>query len=65
MPTATKEITVQELIEELQNFPNDAIISLRDGYGETFNIVGFEAGSEGVTIVISEYGDDDDSDDSE
>ncbi|MEH1801390.1 MAG: hypothetical protein V7L13_19890 [Nostoc sp.] len=65
MPTATKETTVQELIEELQNFPSDATVSLRDGYGETFSVAGFEAGSDGVTIVISEFGDDGDNEDEE
>ncbi|MEH2113544.1 hypothetical protein [Nostoc sp.] len=63
MPTTTKQITVQELILELQNFPSDAQISLTDGYGETFSIVGFEAGSDGVNIVIADDVDDDDSDD--
>lgn len=63
MTTATKEMTVQELIQELQNFPSDAHICLTDGYGETFTIIGFEAGSDGVNIVISEDGDDGDNDD--
>ncbi|MHC5740239.1 hypothetical protein [Nostoc sp.] len=63
MPTATKETTVQELIQELQNFPGEALICLTDGYGETFTIVGFEAGSASVNIVISEEGDDGDNDD--
>lgn len=64
MPTATKETTVQELIQELQNFPSDASVSLKDGLGETFTVAGFEAGSDGVTIIISEYGDGDNGDDS-
>ncbi|MEH2425877.1 MAG: hypothetical protein V7K48_34750 [Nostoc sp.] len=59
MTTATKQITVQELIQELQDFPSDAQISLTDGYGETFTILSFQAGSDGVNIVISEDGDDD------
>lgn len=54
MPTATKQVTVQELIQELQSFPSDAQISLTDGYGETFSIVGFEAGSDGVNIIIAD-----------
>ncbi|MEH2139910.1 hypothetical protein [Nostoc sp.] len=62
MTTVTKEITVQELILELQNFPSDAQISLTDGYGETFSIVGFEAGSDGVNIVIADDVNDDDDD---
>ncbi|MDF5736796.1 MULTISPECIES: hypothetical protein [unclassified Nostoc] len=64
MPTATKETTVQELIQELQNFPSDAPVSLKDGLGETFSVAGFEAGSDSVTIIISEYGDDYDDDES-
>ncbi|MFN6488349.1 MULTISPECIES: hypothetical protein [unclassified Nostoc] len=61
MTTATKEnTTVQDLIQELQNFPSDAHICLTDGYGETFTIVAFEAGSDGVNIVISNVNDDDD-----
>ncbi|MBN3943491.1 hypothetical protein [Nostoc sp. NMS9] len=65
MDTATKEVTVSDLIQELQNLPGDAPVSLKDGYGETFSIAGFEAGSEGVIIVISEDGDDGDNDDDE
>ena len=63
MDTATKQVTVQELIQELQNFPSDAHISLTDGYGETFTIVGFEAGSDGVNIVIADDVNDDSEDD--
>ncbi|WP_375494682.1 hypothetical protein [uncultured Nostoc sp.] len=64
MPTAIKETTVTDLIQELQNLPQDAPVTLRDGYGETFVIVGFEGASDGVKIIISDDGDDDeDSDD--
>ncbi|MEH1765791.1 MAG: hypothetical protein V7K76_26085 [Nostoc sp.] len=50
MDTAIKEITVSDLIQELQNLPGDAPVTLKDNYGETFSIVGFEAGSDGVSI---------------
>lgn len=63
MPAAIKETTIQELIQELQSFPSDALVSLKDGYGETYTIVGFEAGSDGVNIVIADEVDNDDSDD--
>ncbi|MDZ8094676.1 MAG: hypothetical protein RMZ42_22480 [Nostoc sp. DedQUE05] len=59
MPTTTKEQTVQELIQELQDFPSDAVICLTDAYGETFTIIGFEAGSDCVNVVISADDDDD------
>ncbi|MDZ8135131.1 MAG: hypothetical protein RM049_07480 [Nostoc sp. DedQUE04] len=63
MPSATKELTVQELIQELLDFPVDAHICLTDAYGETYTIIGFEAGSDCVNIVIADDVDDDDSDD--
>ncbi len=63
MPTETKETTLQDLIQELQSFPSDARVSLKDGYGETFSVVGFEAGTDGVTILISDDTDEDTSDD--
>ncbi|MEH2146555.1 hypothetical protein [Nostoc sp.] len=31
MPTATKKITVLDLLQELQNFPHDGSVSLKDG----------------------------------
>ncbi|MDZ7966878.1 MAG: hypothetical protein RM368_18180 [Nostoc sp. DedSLP03] len=62
MTTTTKELTVEELIQELQDFPSDAHICLTDAYGETFTIIGFEAGSDCVNMVISteDAADDDD-----
>lgn len=54
MPTAIKETTVQELIQELQNFPNDAQVRLKDGEDLAYLIVGFQAGSEGVTIILAD-----------
>ncbi|MBN3944125.1 MAG: hypothetical protein V7L21_05725 [Nostoc sp.] len=60
MSTATKELTVEELIQELQDFPSNAHICLTDAYGEMFTIIGFEAGSDCVNVVISADDDDDD-----
>ncbi|WP_448274723.1 hypothetical protein [Nostoc sp. DSM 114160] len=40
----TEELTVEKLILELQDFPGDAVICLTDAYGETYSIIGFEAG---------------------
>ncbi|OYE02950.1 hypothetical protein [Nostoc sp. 'Peltigera membranacea cyanobiont' 232] len=54
MPTAIKETTVQELIQELQNFPNDAQVRLKDGEDLAYLIVGFQAGSECVTIILAD-----------
>ncbi|MEH2065135.1 MAG: hypothetical protein V7K50_23225 [Nostoc sp.] len=54
MNTAIKEITVSDLIQELQNLPGDVPVTLKDNYAETLLIVGFEAGSDGVTIFISD-----------
>lgn len=65
MDSATKELTVEQLIQELQGFPPDAHICLTDAYGETFSIIGFEAGSASVSIVISIDDADDDDDDGE
>ncbi|MEH2031245.1 MAG: hypothetical protein V7K67_16545 [Nostoc sp.] len=65
MPTEIKETTVTDLIQQLQSLPQDAPVTLRDGYGETFVIVGFEGGSDGVKIIISEDGDDDEDSDEE
>ncbi|MDZ8139629.1 MAG: hypothetical protein RM049_30795 [Nostoc sp. DedQUE04] len=59
MTTETKEQTVQELIQELQEFPGDLLICLTDPYGERFTIIGFEAGSDCVNVVISASDDDD------
>ncbi|MDZ8070894.1 MAG: hypothetical protein RMY64_35650 [Nostoc sp. DedQUE08] len=59
MTTETKELTIEELIQELRDFPGEANICLTDAYGETFTIIGFEAGSDCVNIVISEDDDDD------
>nr|WP_322714634.1 hypothetical protein [Nostoc sp. ChiSLP03a]MDZ8215884.1 hypothetical protein [Nostoc sp. ChiSLP03a] len=59
MTTQTKELTVEELILELRDFPGDAHICLTDAYGETFTIIGFEAGSDCVNMVISCDDDDD------
>lgn len=58
MPTAIKGTTVAELIQELQNFPSDALISIKDSEDNPFLIVGFQAGTDGVDIII----DDDESD---
>ncbi|MFN6526926.1 hypothetical protein [Nostoc sp. ChiSLP03a] len=55
-----EELTVEKLIQELQDFPGDAVICLTDAYGETFTIIGFEAGSDCVNVVISASDDDDD-----
>ncbi|MGV0102342.1 hypothetical protein NSTCB13_00863 [Nostoc sp. DSM 114160] len=63
MPTTeeltTEELTVEKLILELQDFPSDAVICLTDAYGETYSIIGFEAGSDCVNVVISTDDDDD------
>ncbi|MGV0102236.1 hypothetical protein NSTCB13_00752 [Nostoc sp. DSM 114160] len=55
----TEELTVEKLILELQDFPGDAVICLTDAYGETYSIIGFEAGSDCVNVVISTDDDDD------
>ncbi|WP_445630428.1 hypothetical protein [Nostoc sp. DSM 114167] len=55
----TEELTVEKLILELQDFPSDAHICLTDAYGETFTIIGFEAGTDCVNVVISEDDEDD------
>ncbi|MEH2279238.1 MAG: hypothetical protein V7K40_31745 [Nostoc sp.] len=52
MPTATKQITVQDLIQELQNLPQDAPVSFQDVEDLAYVIVGYEAGSDGVIITI-------------
>ena len=62
MNTATKEITVSDLLQELQNLPGNTPVTLKDNYGETFTIVGFEAGSDGVSIAIADEADSDNSD---
>ncbi|MEH1790316.1 MAG: hypothetical protein V7L23_33325 [Nostoc sp.] len=64
MPTAIQQTTVQNLIQELQNFPQDAVVSLKySDDDELFVIVGFQAGSDGVNIIIADESDQDDSDD--
>ncbi|MEH1771578.1 hypothetical protein [Nostoc sp.] len=63
MPTAIKETTVAELIQELQNLPDDAPVTLKHSDGESFVIVGFEAGTDGVNIIVSDDDSDDESDD--
>jgi hypothetical protein len=64
MPTATQQTTVQNLIQELQNFPQDAVVSLKySDDDELFAIVGFQADSNGVNIIIADESDLDDSDD--
>ncbi|MEH2031028.1 MAG: hypothetical protein V7K67_15425 [Nostoc sp.] len=60
MPTAIKETTVGELIQELQNLPQDAPVRLKDSDDIAYLIVGFQAGSEGVTIILADYESDDD-----
>ena len=62
MPTATKKITVLDLIQELQNFPYDAPVSLKDGEDLAYLVAGFQAGSDGVTIVIADDEGDEESD---
>ena len=54
MEIAIQQTTVQELIQDLYNFPSDAPIFIRDADGQAFSIAGFEAGSDGVVIVINE-----------
>lgn len=54
METVTEEVTVQDLIQDLYSFSGDAPISIRDANGRVFSIAGFEAGSDGVVIVINE-----------
>ncbi|MEH2400518.1 hypothetical protein [Nostoc sp.] len=62
MPTATKQTTVLELVQELQNFPHDAPVSLKySDDDELFLIVGFQAGSDGINIIIADESDQDDS----
>ncbi|MEH2151052.1 hypothetical protein [Nostoc sp.] len=63
MPTAIKETTVGELIQELQNLPSDAPVTLKHSDGESFVIVGFEAGTDGVNIILSDDDSDDERDD--
>ncbi|MEH1785887.1 MAG: hypothetical protein V7L23_09975 [Nostoc sp.] len=52
--TAIEQTTVQELIQELYSFPSDVPISIRNADGQVFSIAGFEAGSNGVVIVVNE-----------
>lgn len=52
--TAIDQTTVQELIQELYSFPPELPISIRDADGRIFSIAGFEAGSNGVVIVVNE-----------
>ncbi|MEH2164557.1 MAG: hypothetical protein V7K38_26775 [Nostoc sp.] len=54
MPTAIKGTTVAELIQELHNFPSDALISIKDSDANRFLIVGFQAGSDGVNMIIDD-----------
>ncbi|MEH1893179.1 MAG: hypothetical protein V7K92_28440 [Nostoc sp.] len=62
MPTTTTQTTVQDLVQELQNFPQDAPVSLKySDDDELFLIVGFQAGTDGVNIIIADESDQDDS----
>ncbi len=63
MPTAIKATTVEDLIQELQSFPSDATVRLKDGDDLRYLIAGFQAGSDGVTIILADDGDDDSDDD--
>lgn len=54
METAIQQTTVQDLIQDLYNFPSDTPIFIRDADGQVFSIAGFEAGSDSVVIVINE-----------
>lgn len=63
MPTVIEETTVQDLIQELQSFPSDAPVRLKDGDELRYLIAGFQAGSDGVTIILADDDGDDDSDD--
>ena len=51
--TAIDQTTVQELIQELYSFPPELPILIRDADGRVFSIAGFEAGSNGVVIVVN------------
>ncbi|MEH2031328.1 MAG: hypothetical protein V7K67_16965 [Nostoc sp.] len=62
MPTAIKQITVGDLIQELQNSPADTPITLKNSDGENFLVVGFEVG-DSVNILITEDDGDGDGDD--
>ena len=44
--------TVQQLIENLQQFPAASVVAVKDVDDEEFAIVGFNPGGNGVTIVI-------------
>ncbi|MEH1788510.1 MAG: hypothetical protein V7L23_23740 [Nostoc sp.] len=62
MPTAIKQITVGDLIQELQNSPADTPVTLKNSDGENFLVVGFEVGSDNVNIIVTEDDSDDDED---
>ncbi|WP_189524963.1 hypothetical protein [Nostoc sp. 'Peltigera membranacea cyanobiont' 232] len=55
MEIAIEQTTIQELIQELYGFLNDVPISIRDADGQVFSIAGFEAGSDGVVIVVNHH----------
>lgn len=54
MEATTEQVTVGDLIQDLYNFPSDVPISIRDADGQVFSIAGFEAGSDGVVIVVNQ-----------
>ncbi len=54
MQTSTETTTVQDLMQDLYNFPNEAQLSFRDADGRVFSLAGFEVGSNGVVVILDE-----------
>lgn len=46
--------TVSELIENLQGYPGNLVISLKDVEEQEFSIISFTPGANTLTLVISE-----------
>ena len=46
--------TVQQLIENLQQFPDASVVAVKDVDDQEFAIVGFNPGDNTVTIVITD-----------
>jgi hypothetical protein len=54
MQTSTEATTVQDLMQDLYNFPNEAQLSFRDADGRVFSLAGFEVGSNGVVVILND-----------
>lgn len=57
--------TVQQLVEQLQGYPGNAVLTIKDATDQQYVIAVFEPTTNGLNIVIEEEEEEDDSTETE